>query len=198
MFPATENRGYNKAILIGIVLEPSYIFRLCNENIIDYYQFSEKEKAADSLAEWTADFIEARGYKAYAQSEKNLALHGFYEETTKTTPLPHKKIALLAGIGWIGKSNLLVTQEYGSAICMCTVLTNATLPTENKPIIKPKCGDCTVCKDICPTGVIRGATWEIAMNRDLIVNVYHCETCLKCLANCPWTLKYEKGDISAT
>ena len=87
---------------------------------------------------------------------------------------------------------MLVTEGYGSALSMCTVLTNAPLPTENTPIIMPKCGECTVCKDICPAGVIHGSKWEIGMNRDLIVDVYHCETCLKCLANCTWTQKYTK------
>ena len=193
MLSENENRGYSVAILIGIVLSSSYIFCLSKENIVDYSEFSEKEHCADKLAEWTADFIEAKKYKAFAQSERNLILHGFYDETTKATPLPHKKIAILAGLGWIGKNNLLVTKEYGSALCMCSVLTNAPLPTENKPIIMPKCRECTVCKDICPTGAIHGFTWETGMNRDLIVDVYHCDGCLKCLANCPWTQKYMKS-----
>jgi epoxyqueuosine reductase len=190
-----ENRGYSCALLIGIVLSSNYILRLSKENILDHSEFSEKENSADKLAEWTADFIIAKGYKAYAQSERNL-INGFYDVNTKTTPLPHKKIAMLAGLGWIGKDNLLVTQEYGSALCMCSVLTNAPLPTGNKPIIMPRCGKCTVCKDICPTGVIHGSTWKIGMNRDLIVDVYNCETCLKCLVNCPWTQKYMKNNIS--
>jgi epoxyqueuosine reductase QueG len=190
MLSAKENRGYSAAVLIGIALNPSYIFRLSKENIMDYSEFNEKENGADRLSEWTADFIIEKGYKAFAQSERNLSLHGFYDENTKTTPLPHKKIAVLAGLGWIGKHNLLVIQKYGSAFCMCSVLTNAPLPTENEPMIMPKCGGCTVCKNICPAGVIHGTTWEAGINRDLIVDVYHCDTCLKCLANCPWTQKY--------
>jgi epoxyqueuosine reductase QueG len=195
MLSEKENRGYSSALLIGIVLSSNYIFHISKENILDHSEFSQKENGADKLAEWIADFIIAKGYKAYAQSERNL-INGFYDVNTKTTPLPHKKIAMLAGLGWIGKDNLLVTQEYGSALCMCSVLTNAPLPTENKPIIMPKCGECTVCKDICPTGVIHGSTWEIGMNRDLIVDVYNCETCLKCLVNCPWTQKYMRTNSS--
>ena len=195
MLSEKENRGYSGALLIGIVLSSNYILRLSKENILDHSEFSEKENGADKLAEWTADFIIAKGYKAYAQSERNL-INGFYDVNTKTTPLPHKKIAMLAGLGWIGKDNLLVTQEYGSALCMCSVLTNAPLPTENKPVIMPRCGNCNVCKDICPTGVIHGSTWEIGMNRDLIVDVYNCGTCLKCLVNCPWTQKYMENDSS--
>ncbi|HEY8804519.1 MAG TPA: hypothetical protein VIM42_05295 [Clostridium sp.] len=102
MLSINENRGYSVAILIGIVLGPSYIFRLSKENIIDYSEFTEKENGANKLAEWTADFIKVKRYKSFAQSERNLGLHEFYDETTKTTPLPHKKIAILAGLGWIG------------------------------------------------------------------------------------------------
>lgn len=176
--------------MIGIILSPSYIYRLSKENILDYSEFHEKEGNADKLAEWAANFIIAHGYKAYAQSEKNYLLHGSYDKITKTTPLPHKTIAILAGLGWIGKSNLLITQEYGSALCMSTVLTNAPLSTENRPIVVSKCGECTVCQNICPEKSIRGLTWNVGMNRDLLVDVYHCKCCLKCLANCPWTQKY--------
>ena len=197
MLSANQNRGYSVALLIGIVLSPGYIFRLSKENILDKSEFSETENSADKLAEWTADFINAKGYKAFAQSERNLCLHGFYDEMTKTTPLPHKVIAIMAGLGWIGKNNLLVTQEYGSATCMCTVLTNAPLPTENTPIVMPKCGKCSVCKSVCQADVIHGSTWKIGMNRDLIVDVYHCDSCLKCLINCPWTQKYMRNNTSA-
>ena len=193
MLSENENRGYSVAILIGIVLSPSYIFRLSKENIIDHSEFGEKEHLTHELAERTADFIIEKGYKAFALSDRNLT-HGFFDKTAKTSSLPHKKIAILSGLGWIGKNNLLVTEEYGSALCMCTVLTNAPLPTENRSIIMPKCGECTVCKDICPAGVIHGTTWEIGMNRDLIVDVYHCDGCLKCLANCTWTQKYRKNN----
>lgn len=72
----------------------------------------------------------------------------FMMKLRKPLPFHIKQLHFLAGLGWIGKNNLLVTQEYGSAMCMCTVLTNAPLPTENRPIIMPKCGECTVCKDI--------------------------------------------------
>lgn len=190
-----ENRGYNVAIIIGVVLSPGYIFRQLIENIVDYSEFGEKEHRADELAEWIADFLIAKGYSSLAQSERRL-IDGYYNENTKTTLLPHKKRAILAGLGWIGKSNLLVTKEYGSALCMCTVLTNAPLPTENRPIMKPKCGNCTICKNICPAGVIHGATWERGMNRDLIVDVYHCDGCLKCLVNCYWTKKYTENNIA--
>lgn len=192
MLSENETRGYSIALLMGIALSREYIYRLTNKSTIDYSEFLEKENQSDRLAEWTADFITAKGYKAIAQSEKILIQQGNYDESTKTTLLPHKKIALLAGVGWIGKNNLLVTDEYGSALSMCTVLTNLPLPTENKPVLMPKCGMCTVCKDVCSVKVLHGTTWGLEVSRDEIVDVYHCKTCLKCLAHCPWTLNYMK------
>lgn len=196
MLPTNQNRGFNVALLIGKVLSPSYIFHLSQENFLDKSEFTEKEKGTDKLAEWAADFIITKGYKAFAQSERNLILNGLYNEITKTTLLPHKTIAIMAGLGWIGKNNLLVTKEYGSAVCMCTILTNAPLPTENGLIVMPKCGSCTVCVNACQEEAIHGATWNIEMNRDLIVDVYHCICCLKCLTKCPWTQEYMKRNLS--
>lgn len=191
---AKENRGYKSAILIGIILSPSFIYSLSKDGSQDHTEFSQKEHSADELAEWVANFIIAKGYKASAQSERVLLADGFYNETTKTTPLPHKTIAILAGLGWIGKNNLLVTQEYGSALCMCTVLTNAPFPTENKSIVMPKCGECTACMDACQVKAIHGSRWEMGIDRDLMVDVYNCTCCLKCLANCTWTQKYMKNN----
>lgn len=192
-----ENRGYDKAILIGLTLSPTYLFQLTheNDNVIDSSEFGEKEHQADELAEWAADFICSNGYKAFAQSERNL-INGYFNNDTKTTLLPHKKIAILASIGWIGKNNLLVTKEYGCAVCMCTVLTNAPLPTENKPIIMPRCKTCTVCKNICPAKVIHGTTWDPGINRDTIIDVYRCDGCLKCLVFCPLTQQYMKRNVA--
>lgn len=196
MLSEDENHGYKAALLIGIVLSPEYIFHLSKENVTDFSEFNEKEVRGDKLAEWAADYFISKGYIAYAQSENNVDLHGFYDEKTKTTPLPHKKIAVLSGLGWIGKNNLLVTQKYGCALCMSTVLTNAPLPAQNKKVITPKCGECTVCQNICPVNAIHGCTWGLDTDRDILVDVYCCEACLKCLINCPQTQQYMNNNLT--
>jgi len=67
--------------------------------------------------------------------------------------LSHKMIALRAGLGWIGRNNLLVHPEYGSKIRLVTVLTDAPLKT-NTPVAG-ECGGCTRCIEICPVGAIK-------------------------------------------
>lgn len=196
MLSEKENIGYDTAILIGIILSPEFILSFSKETITVPSEYWEKEDRTQELAEWAADFIVEKGFKAFAQSDGNL-INEHFEEATKTAVLPHKKIAILSGLGWIGKNNLLIAEEYGCALCMCTVLTNAPLSIENKQIVMPKCGGCTVCKDICPANVIHGTTWQPGMNRDLIIDVYHCERCLKCLVHCPWTQNYMESNITA-
>lgn len=185
--PAIQNRGYSIALLIGIALSPEVIFRASESYKTGHTEFSEMELLTDNLAEWADDFITTKGFKARAQSERNLIADGLFDEVLKTTPLPHKTIGLMAGMGWIGKNNLLVTPQYGSALCMCTVLTNAPFPAENRSIQMPECGDCTVCMDACTVKAIHGSVWETGIDRDLMVDVYHCICCLKCMTACPWS-----------
>lgn len=192
MLSKEENQGYGIALLIGSALSPNYILRGVKEKKLDKSEFYAKECLTDKLAEFTAEYIIQKGYKAFAQSERNLNENGCYDDTTKTTTLPHKKIAMMAGLGWIGKSNLLVTRKYGSALCMSSVLTDIPVCAEKKTILMPECGDCTICQENCPSGAIKGTSWEAGIKRSLIVDVDQCRRCLNCMIKCPYTLKYMK------
>lgn len=75
---------------------------------------------------------------------------------------------------------------------MCTVLTDAPFETENHTPIESKCGDCCLCKNICPEKIITGKNWDITTHRDDLIDVYRCKTCLLCMVVCPWTQAYLK------
>ena len=198
-----QNQGYPNAILLGIPLSrdyikkvsstPDYVKNMVRNNQVEEDEFFQKEKNVDSLADNISDFIRLKGYSAYSQSENNLSSTGLFNEETKSSPLPHKTIAGLAGLGWIGKHNLLVTPKYGSAICMCTILTDAPLKAVSYPPKQPLCGDCEICKNVCPVKAIRGNSWSLNTSRDELVDIYKCSTCIQCLALCPWTQKYVNG-----
>jgi epoxyqueuosine reductase QueG len=70
----------------------------------------------------------------------------------QTAHLSHKMIALRAGIGWIGRNNLIVHPEFGSKIRLVTVLTDMPLRTDNP--IEKDCGNCRKCIEICPVSAI--------------------------------------------
>ena len=63
------------------------------------------------------------GYQSYANTTKAVK-----QDDNWCTPLPHKTVATRTGLGWIGKNCLLVTKEYGSAVRLSSLLTDAPLP----------------------------------------------------------------------
>jgi epoxyqueuosine reductase QueG len=71
----------------------------------------------------------------------------------QTAHLSHKMIALRAGIGWIGRNNLLVHPEYGSKIRLATILTD--MPLQADTPVEQDCGACKKCIDVCPVNAIK-------------------------------------------
>jgi epoxyqueuosine reductase QueG len=67
--------------------------------------------------------------------------------------LSHKEIARRAGLGWIGRSNLLVTPQFGARVRLVTVLTD--LPLEAGSPLPDDCGKCGKCLAACPAGAIK-------------------------------------------
>jgi epoxyqueuosine reductase QueG len=126
-------------------------------------------------------------------------------ETEYNTVLPHKTVATRAGIGWIGKSALLVTREYGSMIRLSSILTDAPLYFA-EPIDDSACGGCTVCTKACPADAISGKRWQAGVAREDFFDALKCRKtaseraelgfgggaiiCGKCIVVCPYTQRY--------
>lgn len=197
---ASQNKHFPVAILFGIpftpgylqkvTASPDYVQEMIKNNKVNEDEFHLKEIEYDGLADKLAAYLNSKGFSSYSQSEGNIMLSGYYDQTSKTTPLPHKTIGKLAGLGWIGKNNLLVTPQFGCAICMCTVLTNAPLKSDHHDRVTATCGNCTRCLNSCPTGALKGNTWNINTTRDQMIDIDKCNSCMKCMVFCPWTLKY--------
>ena len=197
--PTNQTQGFQKAVLFCTALSKEFIISVRNGEEVDYDEFGEKEHKTDALADLLAEFLRQKGYGAYSQSEKSHLKNNNFDVITQSSILPHKTIARIAGIGYIGRNNLLITKEYGCAFSMCTVLTNAPLITKNHPLVLSKCGECDICKRICSTNAIFGNDWAENTGREGICDVIKC-TCeyeYKCMVNCPQTLKYAiKTDVT--
>ena len=66
--------------------------------------------------------------------------------------LSHIEVARRAGLGWIGRNNLLVTPKWGARVRLVTILTDLSLPP-GSPLARD-CGDCRKCLPVCPAQAI--------------------------------------------
>jgi len=193
--PQNQTQGFTKAVVFCMPLSKEFILATRNGEKTGRDDFVEKESEADALADWLAEYLQQKGYRSYSQSEKSNWESGNFDGETRSSKLPHKTLARLAGIGYIGKNNLFITEEYGCGFCMCTVLTDAPIPTENHPFVPSKCGQCDICKQICPGNAIHGNEWTESGGREGVVNVYSCTCGLLCMVHCPQTVRYALGTI---
>ena len=79
--------------------------------------------------------------------------------------LSHREIAGLAGLGWMGRNNLLVTPEFGSMVRLVTVLTDMEMPVQSGDYAGGDCGTCRKCVKMCPVEAIDDDPEKFSLNR---------------------------------
>lgn len=141
-------------------------------------------------------YIKSLGYDAFALTMKRNEC----DMEKLLSILPYKTIATKAGLGWIGRSALFVTQEYGSAVALGAILTDMPLE-HDMPITDSECDDCTNCQEACPVGAINPQKWNDRLNREDIIDIETCGEyiieqykaglgCTKCMSECKLTQEY--------
>ncbi len=201
--------GFKNAVSIAVALNPSIISEITDGPTKIYYQ--EYNRVNDLLADLcnhAVDILTKEGHKAVAPAPTVKVV-----DLNDVNTLPHKTAATKAGLGWIGKSALLITKRYGAAIRLATVLTDAKLDLA-EPVEKSMCGDCQQCVDHCPAKAIKGNNWQLGAPRDSIYDAFACcdkakelskkagikstsgtvVICGICINVCPWTQKYISGE----
>jgi epoxyqueuosine reductase QueG len=188
-------------ISVAIALPARVVRSIHDGPTLDYDdQYHALNRQLNDIVTTAAEFLKGRGYRAFAQTTDAVREFGIYR-----TALPHKTVATRAGIGWVGKSALLVTEAFGSAVRLSSLTTNAPLPCA-VPITVSNCGNCTRCGDACPAQALKGLAWTPQVDRDELVDPIACRQkaraltklrtgqeaslCGKCMEVCPYTQKY--------
>jgi epoxyqueuosine reductase len=71
-----------------------------------------------------------------------------------SAPLLERSIASIAGLGFVGKNNLLIIPGHGSYVYLAEILTTALIPFSPVEPIANQCGLCSHCLDACRNGAL--------------------------------------------
>lgn len=124
-------------------------------------------------------------------------------ETELLAPFSFKYAATRAGLGWIGKNDVVITERYGPRVRLSAVLIDAPLAC-GTPVTQSRCpDDCFRCLDACPCKALRGVKWDAEKLRAEIIDYHRCNrmrsafiprlgrksACGLCLAACPFGIQ---------
>jgi len=191
--------GWPRAVCMAIQLADGIVDQVVDGPTELYSQHYKRVNAVlDDVAVRLVSWLQSRGGRALPIPASQILC-----EETFVSYLSHKAVAIAAGLGWQGKSLLLVTPQYGPRVRLVTVLTDLDLPP-NEPL-KNRCGKCTACTDACPAGAIRGVNTDshYASRREAVdldacvaqlnrfsqaahISPYLCGVCV---SSCPWGKK---------
>ena len=158
--------------------------------------YSRVNALLDDLALRVAGLLEAGGATAVPIPASQVL-----DSERWTSFISHKAVAIAAGVGWQGKSLLVVNPDAGPRLRLVTVLTDAELDADTP--LKNRCGTCSECMDACPAGAIRGiGTDSHYRSREEALDFQKCVTQLRdtfndlpnvtglicgvCISVCPW------------
>jgi len=196
-FPPDLLAPFTRAVSMAVALDSGVIDaidQLPTEEYADHYR-AVNEKL-NCIAEKTANWIIERGHKAHA-----VPASAFADPDRLMGHISHKAVARMAGIGWQGKSLLIVTPEFGPRVRLVTLLTDMPL-TPDGPI-KNRCAECTKCTEACPVGAIRcvlpagghyasreeAIDFDVCNDRTISNNALPgigARVCGVCVRACPW------------
>ncbi|MEM3088898.1 MAG: 4Fe-4S binding protein [Candidatus Bathyarchaeia archaeon] len=127
-------------------------------------------------------YLEAQGYRSLP-----IPASGYMLPRKLMGEISHRHAAVMAGLGELGVSNLLITREFGPRVRLVSVVTEA--PLKSSPLIQNRvCNRCYKCVEACPVhaltteGVLdKKKCWKqlIKTGKKLGVSETICGICVK-------------------
>ncbi len=197
---------YPRAVTIGIVLQDSLVDLLPDKDpagaiVYRHNSYDVVNQMLDQIGVRVANELQRAGYSAFpvpaSKRTSDEKICGIFSQ---------KLAAHLAGLGWIGKSCLLITPDHGPRVRWVTVLTDAPISPTGSPM-QQQCGKCTACVDICPQHAFTGRSFDRNEPREARYDAAACDryfkeleksrgvgVCGLCLYVCPHGRKSGKGN----
>src|SRR4030042_3552016 len=137
------------SISIGYHLSDSILEGIENQPTPHYFHHYQRVNILlDTIGLMVTSSIQNLGFQAMP-----IAASQILDWKNQRGHLSHKHVARAAGLGWIGRNNLLVNEQFGYRIRLVTHLTDLPLEIDS-PQVKD-CGSCRACLSVCPAGAIK-------------------------------------------
>ena len=139
----------NQAICLGLRLSQAILSEMEEKPTrLYFHHYKIINSFLDSAALKLGNIIQKKGYAALAIPATQII-----DWEKNTAHLSHRKLGVLAGLGWIGRNNLLVNEKLGSQFRLVSILTDMPLKVDKS--CEKDCGKCRLCVKICPAGAIQ-------------------------------------------
>ena len=165
---------FPRAVSHGFVLADGIVNTLVHHKNITalnnywYYVYQIVNPRLDSISLMLAQSLDKAGFQAFVVPSSQTI-----DRTKLTGVFSHKLAAHLAGLGWVGKSALLITPEHGPRVRWGTVLTDAPLGAGTP--MDEMCHDCCVCVKGCPAHAFTGQAFNKPRPRSEIFAAEACD-----------------------
>jgi epoxyqueuosine reductase len=181
-------------IIDGLDLEPAPIYA---------HHYQTVNSFLDHLALKITNWLQEKGCRAMPIPASQIV-----SEERLTGAISHRTVAMAAGLGWYGKSQLLITPEFGPRLRWATGLTD--MPLTAGTMVQNRCGKCRACVEICPVQAIKDHRPEDRpLPRERAIDVRRCDehlwdfdrrgldrVCGLCIKACPWGKRAEKNSAA--
>ena len=169
-------RGFNFGISIGIRLDSAIVDKIINGPTPEYY--AHYKKANDDLAfltERICSELSTNGIETFKISPtvSTSDLDTVFSKSLRTD-LSHKMVATRAGLGWIGKTDLFISRDFGPRLRLVSILLKSQVKSKSNPVDISRCGKCNICVEICPAKAANGKPWDITVEREEFFDPFKC------------------------
>ncbi|HUX95101.1 MAG TPA: 4Fe-4S double cluster binding domain-containing protein [Bacteroidales bacterium] len=175
-------RGFDYGISIGKLLDDSIVDKIIDGPTMEYYaHYKQINEDLALLSNRISQDLNRKNIETYSISPtvSTKELDTIYHKTLRTE-LSHKMVATRAGLGWIGKTDLLVTKKFGPRLRLTTILIKEMVRLKTKPMNRSRCGTCTICIEKCPAKAANGKVWNTTVDRDVYFDAHKCRN--QCIA----------------
>jgi epoxyqueuosine reductase QueG len=144
------HRHFSRAVVLGKRLLDEVV-----EGVVDkpttlyFHMYRQVNYYLDRAALEVASFLQGEGFPSMAVPAS--------QQISRLPPtsghISHVALGCAAGMGWVGRNQLLVHPKYGLRMRYVSILTDAPLAA-GRPV-KESCGECMACVSACPAGAVR-------------------------------------------